>query len=66
MSAPMPAPDKFAARLISLTAFVVMIGMIVKANEVDGGTAKTGFVLIFLTLLWIAVMGAAYRTRVWR
>lgn len=62
----MPAPDKFAARLLSLTAFVVMIGMIVKVDEVDGGTAKIGFVLIFLILLWVTVMGAAYRTRVWR
>lgn len=62
----MPAPDKFAARLLSLTAFVVMVGMIVKVDEVDGGTAKIGFVLIFLILLWVTVMGAAYRTRVWR
>lgn len=62
----MPAPDKFAARVLALTAFVVMVGMITKADEVDGGTAKTGFALLFLTLLWIAVMSAAYRTRVWR
>ena len=62
----MPAPDKFAARVVALTAFVVMVGMIVKVDEVDGGTAKIGFVLIFLILLWVTVMGAVYRTRVWR
>lgn len=62
----MPAPDKFVARLIAFVALVLVVGLIFKIGDVDGGTAKVGFVMISIALLWIAVMGAAYRTRVWR
>lgn len=66
MSEPVPRPDKLLARLISLAALVLLVGLCLRATDEPGGTASVGWGLLAAVVALVAYLGAIYRTRWWR